>query len=163
MASVSELVKQKEKDIEQSYIDSERKEKRRRRARQTQLFGEEVQDVIRRFENRIFDIKATKKKVADFIVDWTPRGAERSFGTRSLSYADDYFYSLKFEKGESAGNTLITRSKVYNKWKAALEKKFGIEIIISRDYEYKRRFGNSGYETYPDKIYQGLRAWVYPK
>jgi len=161
MASVSEMVKQKEKDIEQSTIDGKRKDKRRRQARQTQLFGEEVLDVIRRFENRIFNIKATKKKVADFIVDWTPRGAERSFGTRSLSYNDDFFLSLKFDGEEDSGNTSINRSKTYTKWKAALEKKFGIEITIKRDYEYKRRFGNSGYETYPDKIYQGLRAWVY--
>ena len=163
MASVSELVKKKEDSIEQSIEDNEAKERERGKKQISKDFSEEVRDVIRRFENRIFDINATKAKVADFIVDWKPRGAERPFGSRSLSYSEDYFYAVKFKKDEKTGHTPITRSSKFNRWKKALEEKFDIEIWIWRDYEYKSRYSNSGYETHPDQIYQGLRANVYLK
>ena len=163
MASVSELVKKKEDSIKQSIEDHEERERKRKKKQISKDFSEEVRDVIRRFENRIFDINASKTKVADFIVDWTPRGAERPFGSRSLSYSEDYFYAIKFKKDETTGHTPITRSSKFNRWKKALEDKFGIVIWIWRDYEFKSRYSNSGYATHPDEIYQGLRANVYLK
>ena len=163
MASVSELVKKKKDSIEQTIEDNEAIKREREKKQMSKQFSQEVKDVIHRFENSIFDISASKEKVADFIIDWQPRGAERPFGSRCIAYSDTHFQIVKFKKDERMGHTLITRSSKYNRWKKALEDKFDIVIWIWRDYEFKSRYSNSGYATHPDEIYQGLRANVYLK
>ena len=161
MSDVAELVKKKVNSRKQTLRDCEQKHNERKKKMMSKQFSEEVAQVINRFEHRIFDINATKNKVAEFIVDSTPRGAERPFGTQPLSYSNEYFYAVKFNKEDRSGHTMITRSSKFNRWKKALEDKFYIKILIWRDYEMQSRYSNSGYATHPDQIYQGLRANVY--
>lgn len=163
MSSVSELVKQKTKENDEALMNHQKNEEARKKREISKKFSKEVQDIINRFEHRVFDINASKSKVAEFIVDHTPIRSSNTFGTCSLSWSHENFESIKFKKDDRVGYTNITRSPKFNRWKKALEDKFKIDIWVYRDYEYKERFGNSGFATYPDEIYLGIRANVYLK
>jgi hypothetical protein len=68
--------------------------------------------------------------------------------------------SLKFKKNEDEGRKYIWGSSKYNRWKKALEDKFGVNIYITRDYSYSDRFDSDGCATYPDMHFQGVMARV---
>ena len=152
MASVAEMVRKKKENQQKRIDEYERKEKARNKRLNSQEFSEQITDIINRFEHRVFSLKSTKKKVVEFIVDYD--------GSRNLSWDDDFFHAIKFYNGDRDGRTSIKMSKRFKEWKEALEKKFGIEIDIRRSYVSKRRFDSDGFETYPDEIYQGLKATV---
>jgi hypothetical protein len=63
--------------------------------------------------------------------------------------------SVKFSESDRSGKTLITNHKGFCEWKDYLEKKFGVEIYIFRDYTYEER------DEAPDnEIFVGIRASV---
>lgn len=150
MTTVAKMVSKRKKE-EKSFLNQINKQEKARKNRlNSQEFSKEVDDIIDRFEAKVFNIKSPKKKVVDFIVDHK--------GSCALSWEDDFFYAIKFYKEESSGRTSIKKSKKFREWKKALEDKFGVEIRIGRSYSYRERF-----ETYDDEIYQGLKANVIVK
>ena len=153
--SVRSLIKEKE-ESELERVERYRiKEENRVKKERTQQFREEVQQVIRRFETQCFNINSTEDGVAEFIVNG---------GRSKLSWSNQSFNGIQFEDGafpKDFGHTPIKNSRKFTQWKKALEDKFGVKIRIRKEYERHRRFGNSGYETFPDYTYEGLIAVVY--
>lgn len=164
--SVKELVleqNREERERREEYEENQEKERKKQASKQ---FSGEVAYLIKHFEFNCFKLDSTNKKVADFIRSYSERNY---FITREGNLkqtmpgfikVDPYMYAIKFEKNESPGVQHITRSSKYNKWKKALEDKFGIKIWINRKYTYTERYGNSGYRTYDDKHFQGVSVQV---
>lgn len=151
MASVSELVKQKVESRKQMQERIENETLQRHLKHKKETFSREVRDIIKRFEISIFDINSTNEKVAEVIatdrMNW-------------ICGSEIRFEEVSFFTNEKPQKILIRKSSKFNRWKKELEDKFGIDIFISRRYRRERRFGNSGYETYPDEVYQGVIASI---
>lgn len=165
MQSVKELVLEttrEERERLEAYRAEELKEQKKR---ESQQFSAEVAYLIKQFNYNMFNIDSTNKDVAKFITDRDGR----AYITKSwdipqtmpgyIKVKND-LSALKFSKSERRGRQSITRSSKYNKWKAALEKKFKVSIYIGRDYTYSERYGNSGYRTYDDEHFQGIVTQV---
>lgn len=165
MASVAELVK-KEKSIQARRMARYEAERAAEKKKQdSKQFSAEVAYVIKRFEYNVFNLDSSNKEVADFILE----NKGRFFITKAGGLPQEmpgyievepYMRALKFYRVEDDGRKYIGGSRKYNKWKKALEKKFGVKITIEREWAYRDRYDNDGYATYPDQIFQGVVAHV---
>lgn len=129
-------------------------------------FSAEVAYIIKQFEYNCFSLDSSNKEVADFISGFNEG---RFFITNPGMIPQEmpgymevkkYMTALKFERHEDDGRKYIGGSSKYNKWKKALEDKFGVEIYIKREHTYTDRYDNDGYATYPDMHFQGVVARV---
>ena len=165
MASVADIVKETKDTWEaqeqrlREYQEAEQKKK------DSKQYSAEIAYIIKQFEYNVFKLDSSNKKVADFI---TERHA-RFFITKAGNCDQKMpgyikikpeLSQLKFYRSESRGRKFIGGSPKFNKWKKSLEDKFDIKINFEREYTYRERFGNSGYATYPDEIFQGVLVWI---
>ena len=155
MNSVKQMVlNQRKQDTERAdYYEA--KVKREQKIKEKEIFNDEVEQVIVRFNQRFFSLNSTNHEVSQLILEldkWTHK--------RLLFESDEAFRSVVFSNKAYKGQNPITTSARYNKWKKALENRFGVLIWIREDYRSERRFGSSGFETYPNEIYLGIEVRI---
>ena len=150
--SVATLVKKEKAAQKRRLREYEKEQEEWKKKLDSKHFSQEIKRVINSFEHRLFNINDDDETVANIMVHHN--------GTRLLSWEDDTFSELQFSKDDEEGRQSVTRSGKFNKWKKSLEDKFKININIYRDYQYRDRYSNSGYATYPDRIYCGLKVQV---
>jgi hypothetical protein len=165
METVNDIVKREKASQTKRLKKYERDELAEKKKQDSKQFSGEVAYIIKQFEYNVFRFDSTNKKVADFILDYK--------GIFYVTYPGDlpqkmpgyievkpFMGAIKFERDEDNGRKYIGGSSKYNKWKKTLEKQFGVKIYIKREYRYEERYGSSGYQTYDDKIFCGVKASV---
>lgn len=165
MDSVASIVKSKQKERKERADTYEQQKMREKKKQDSKQFSGEVAYLIKQFEYNIFNLNSTNKQVADFLLDYKgkyyiTKADDLTQQMPGYIYVKPFMYALKFYKTEKMGKQSITKSSKFNKWKKALEDKFKVKIYIERDYIYKERYGNSGYRTYDDEIFQGVLLTV---
>lgn len=165
MSSVAELVKKEESAQARRLAQYEAERAAEKKKQDSKQFSAEVAYIIKQFEYNVFKLESSNKDVADFILEWKGRFFITHPGglpQKMPGYIEvkPFMRALKFYRTERDGRKYIGGSSKFNKWKKALEKKFGVKIYIEREYVYKERFGNSGFRTYDDEIFQGVVAKV---
>ena len=165
MPSVADLVKEtKESNAanEKRLLEYQAMEQKKKDSKQ---YSAEIAYIIKQFEFNVFKLDSPNKKVADFITERHGRffitkadGCDQ----RMPGYIKikPNLSQLKFYRSETTGRKYIGGSPKFNKWKKSLEDKFGVKINVEREYTYRDRYGNSGYATYPDQIFQGVLVWI---
>lgn len=148
MQTVQELVKSKSEERRLAIQQENERQEKQAKKEMSKQFSKEIKTFIWEFERRYFNVNSKKNDVAECILS-----AERY--DRNYVTGDSY-EAVVFSDEEKYGKKRATRSPIFNKWKKALEDKFGLKL---RFYEYERterRFGSSGFETYPNYIYEGI-------
>ena len=165
MNSVASIVGNKERERKERANRYEKEKVKEKKSKDSKQFSGEVTYLIRKFEYNVFDLNSTNREVAKFILDYDnglliTRAGDLNQQMDGYVYVEPFMYSIKFDKSEAAGRQSITKSSKFNKWKKALEDKFGVKIYFRREYSYHERYSNSGYRIYDDKIFQGVRVIV---
>ncbi len=160
MNTVAELVKKEKSEQARRLARYKKQEANEKKRWDSKQFSGEVAYIIKQFEYNVFKLSSTNKEVADFLLDYKGRFSITRAGDCDQTMPgyvtiDPYLGALKFEKNDSDGRQYITKSSKFNKWKKALEKKFGVNIYFRRECSYRERF-----ETYDDEIFQGVVASV---
>lgn len=166
MTSVKEMVDAKKKQQAKQKKEWEDYEKKEEQRRNTEQYSAEIEYLMERFEWSAFCLGNTKKEVAEKIFEkdgmiYLTYGGDRK-QERNYLEIEPELSQIKFRPG-GGGRQYLTKSPRFVKWKKALEKKFGVELRFRRDYRYESRFGSSGFETYTDKIFQGVVVHIVPK
>ena len=165
MNSVASIGESKEKERKARANRYEKERAKEKKIKDSKQFSGEVAYLIKQFEYNVFNLNSTNKKVAEFILDYDnglliTRTGNLPQQMPGYIAVDSFMDSLKFQKSEKVGKQSIAKSSKFNKWKKALEDKFGVKIYFRREYSYHERYGSSGYRTYDDKIFQGVRVTV---
>jgi len=160
MSSVAELVKKEQRSQAERLSQYEAEKAAEKKKEDSKQFSAEVAYIIKQFEYNVFKLSSTNKAVAKFILDYKGRHSITRAGGCNQTMPGyitikPFLSALIFEKDESDGRQHITKSSKFNKWKKALEDKFGVNIYIRREYTYRERF-----ETFDDEIFQGVVASV---
>jgi len=149
---VKSKVEKIKKNREKRQIKNEDKEVIRKKKEQSAEFTKQIKRVIYLFETQFFSLRSSEDTVAEFIVNG---------GRGKLGWKDDPFSFIEFTTySNDKGHTNIKKSSIFKEWKEKLENKFGIDIIIEKEYEEHKQFGNSGYAQPSGYSYSGLIATV---
>jgi len=148
MPSVKSIVKSETDRRNKINENIERELKARDDRLRYDKFDKEVNAFIFDFEHRYFKLESSNRTVADAII---------AFQEDSRSYVTgDRYEVLSFDDKDDGYKIPIEKSVIFFKWKLKLERKFDITINFYEHETASRRFGNSGYEMYPDYKYEGI-------
>jgi len=170
--SVKDLVKKgldqekRDREEELKQISEGQKELKKRKIKEAQR---DIDNLMKNFEKKFFDIEATEEYVAKKIVENSCRIIQSEF-LRQVAFKEEDLSEYKeeefrrtisgYELTKSVDDYnfyLITEYDKYNKWRQAFRDKFGITIGMG---EEEHAGESRGYDAPPDRESYGIEAWV---